>query len=65
MKKRTSRRIALLIPFALLSSFAFAGVPGSASAQSNTPNRVVDFETISGSLNADGSPSRVRLLDVR
>ena len=63
MKARTNRRVALLIPFALLSTFAFAGVPGSASAQSSTPNKVVDFETIAGSLNSDGSLARERLID--
>jgi putative membrane protein len=63
MKKRTNRRVALLLPFALLSSFAFAGLPGSASAQTTAPAKVVDFETIAGALNADGSLARVRLLD--
>jgi hypothetical protein len=63
MKKRSNKRVALLIPFALLASFAFAGLPGSASAQSNTANKVVDYETLTGSLNSDGSISRLRLLD--
>ena len=64
MNRRTNRRIALLVPFALLSSFAFAGLPGTASAQqTSTPNKIVDFETVAGSLNPDGSLSRERLLD--
>ena len=57
------KRIALLLPFALLASFAFAGVPGSQASTPSTPNKVVDFETIAGALNADGSLARVRLLD--
>src|SRR5207249_2822397 len=60
---RMRKRIALLIGFAVLASFAFAGVPGGVAASTSTPNRVVDYETITGSLNADGSLSRVRLLD--
>src|SRR5436309_8833832 len=60
---RMKKRIALLIGFAVLASFAFAGVPGGVAASTSTPNRVVDYETITGSLNADGSLSRVRLLD--
>src|SRR5438034_7742850 len=63
MKKRTNRRIAMLIPCALLSSFAFAGLPGNAAAQTSEPNKVVDFETIAGALNSDGSLARVRLFD--
>jgi putative membrane protein len=63
VKKRTNKRVALLIPFALLASFAFAGLPGSAAAQSDTANKVVDYETLTGSLNSDGSISRLRLLD--
>jgi putative membrane protein len=61
--KRSNKRVALLIPFALLASFAFAGISGSVAAQTNTPNKVVDFETITGTLNTDGSLSQVRLLD--
>ena len=64
MKMRTNRRVAMLIPLALLASFAFAGLPGSASAQAtSTPNKVVDYETIAGALNSDGSLARLRLLD--
>jgi len=55
VKKRTNKRVALLLPFALLASFAFAGLPGSAAAQSSTANKVVDFETMTGTLNSDGS----------
>src|SRR5205823_11029974 len=60
---RVMRRLASALALFLTATFAFAGVPGHVAAKEITANKVIDYETIVGSLNPDGSLHRVRLLD--
>ncbi|HEX6263049.1 MAG TPA: hypothetical protein VF097_09405 [Actinomycetota bacterium] len=49
--------------FLLFGLFAVAGAPSAVIAQTDTANKVVDYETIFASLDADGSLRSVRLVD--
>jgi putative membrane protein len=57
------RSLALTLPFLVLASFAFVGTPGSGAQTFSPPNKVVDYQTVAGMLNSDGSVDQVRLLD--
>jgi putative membrane protein len=43
--------------------FGFAGVPGPVVAQTDEPTTVIDYETVFASLDSDGAPRNVRLVD--
>lgn len=49
--------------FLLFGLFGVAGAPSALIAQTDTPNRIVDYETLFGSLDADGTLRTVRLVD--
>jgi putative membrane protein len=43
--------------------FGVAGVPGPVVAQTDEPTTVIDYETVFASLDSDGAPRNVRLVD--
>ncbi|MGH2677554.1 MAG: hypothetical protein ACRDHB_04230, partial [Actinomycetota bacterium] len=47
----------------LIAVFGVAGPSGSVAAQTDEPTRVVDYETVFASLDSDGAPRNVRLVD--